>query len=102
MTIDELEEQLRQSDASSAKQGTRINELAKQVEELKKLLVKKAKSKESKPPNEEGNYSVDRQERKQRKKRRRKKSTGRKPKDVKHEHATQTIDQYWNRANQKK
>lgn len=102
MTIDELEEQLRQRDALIAKQAARIKELEKQVEELKKLLVEKAKSKESKPPKEAGNYSVDRHERKQRKKRRRKKSTGRKPKDVKHEHATQTIDLYWYRANRKK
>lgn len=102
MTIDELEEQLRQRDALIVKQAARIKELEKQVEELKKLLVEKAKSKESKPPKEAGNYSVDRHERKQRKKRRRKKSTGRKPKDVKHEHATQTIDLYWYRANRKK
>jgi hypothetical protein len=102
MTIDELEEQLRQRDALIAEQAARIKELEKQVEELKKLLVDKAKTKESKPPKEAGNYSVDRHERKQRKKRRRKKSTGRKPKDVKREHATQTIDLYWYGADRKK
>ncbi|MDD4270787.1 MAG: hypothetical protein PHN77_21400, partial [Thermoguttaceae bacterium] len=60
MTIDELEEQLRQRDALIVEQAARIKELEKQVEELKKLLVEKAKSKESKPPKEAGNYSVDR------------------------------------------
>lgn len=102
MTIDELEEQLRQRDALIAEQAARIKELERQVEELKKLLVDKAKTKESKPPKEAGNYSVDRHERKQRRKRRRKKSPGRKPKDVKREHATQTIDLYWDGADRKK
>ena len=59
MTIDELEEQLRQRDALIAEQAARIKELEKQVEQLKKLLVEKAKSKESKPPKEAGNYSVN-------------------------------------------
>lgn len=95
MTIPELEEQLRQRDA-------RIKELEKQIEELKKLLVEKAKSKESKPPKEATNYSVSRHERKQRKKRRRKNSTGRKPKDGKLDRATQTIDLYWHGADGKK
>lgn len=102
MTIGELEEQLRQRDALIAEQAARIKELEEQVEELKKLLVDKAKAKESKPPKGAGNYSVNRHERKQRKKQRRKKSSGRKPKDVKRDHATQTIDLYWYGADRKK
>ena len=61
MTVPELEEQLRQRDA-------RIKELEREIEELKKLLLERAKSKESKPPKEATNYSVARHERKQRKK----------------------------------
>jgi len=95
MTIPELEEQLRQRDAQIKEQAAWIKELEKEIEELKKLLVEKAKSKEAKPPPEATNYSVDRQERKQRKKRRRKKSTGRKPKELKRDLATQTVDLYW-------
>ena len=95
MTISELKEQLRQRDA-------RIKELEKEIEELKKLLVDKAKSKESKPPKEASNFSVSRHEQKQRRKRRRKKSTGRKPKDAKRDFATETIDLYWHGANRKK
>jgi hypothetical protein len=95
MTVPELEEQLRQRDA-------RIKELERKIEELKKLLVEKAKSKESKPPKEATNYSVARHERKQRKKRRRKNSTGRKPKDAKRDRAAETIDLYWYGANQKR
>lgn len=88
MTISELKEQLRQRDA-------RIKELEREIEELKKLLVEKAKAKEAKPPKEATNYSVGRHEREQRKRRRRKKSTGRKPKDAKRDHATQAFDLYW-------
>lgn len=102
MTICELEEQLRQRDSLIAEQAARIKELEKQVEKLKKLLVEKARSKESKPPKGAGNYSVDRHERKQRKKQRRKKSTGRRPNDVKCDRATQTIDLYRHGADQKK
>ena len=102
MTISELEEQLRQRDAQIKEQAVRIRELEKEIEELKKLLVEKAKSKESKPPKEATNYSVARHERKKRKKRRRKNSTGRKPKDVKRDRVTQTIDLYWYGADQKK
>jgi len=102
MTIPELEEQLRQRDALIKEQAARIKELERVIEELKKLLVEKAKSKESKPPKEASNYSVARHERKQRKKRQRKKSTGRKPKDMKRDRATQTIDLYWYGADQKK
>lgn len=102
MTIPELQEQLRQRDARIEEQAARIEELEKEIEELKKLLGQKAKSKESKPPREAANYSVDRHERKQRKKRRRKKSTGRKPKDAKHERATETIDVYWHGARRRK
>ena len=102
MTIPELEEQLRQRDAQIKEQAARIKELEREIEELKKLLVEKAKSKESKPPKEATNYSVARHERKQRRKRRRKKSTGRKPKDVKRDLATQTIDLYWYGADRKK
>jgi len=98
MRIHELEEQLRQRDAQIKEQAARIRELEREIEELKKLLVEKAKSKEAKPPKEATNYSVDRHERKQRRKRRRKKSTGRKPKDMKRDHATQTIDLYWHGA----
>jgi hypothetical protein len=95
MTVPELEEQLRQRDA-------RIKELEREIEELKKLLLERAKSKESKPPKEATNYSVARHERKQRKKQRRKKSTGRKPKDEKRHRAEETIDLYWYGAHQKK
>jgi hypothetical protein len=102
MTIPELEEQLRQRDTQIKEQAARIKELGKEIEELKKLLVEKAQSKESKPPKEATNYSVDRHERKQRRNRRRKKSTGRKPKDVKRDRATETIDLYWYGANRKK
>lgn len=102
MTIFELEEQLRQRDARIEEQAARIQELEKEIEELKKLLGEKAKAKESKPPREATNYSVDRHERKQRKKRRRKKSTGRKPKDAKRDQATQTIDVYWRGARRRK
>jgi transposase len=80
-------------------QAVRIKELEKEIEELKKLLVEKAKAKEAKakeakPPKEATNYSVGRHEQKRRKRRRRKKSTGRRPKDVKRDLATQTIDLY--------
>lgn len=102
MTIDELKERLRQRDALIAKQAARIKELEKQVEELKKLLGDKAKSKESKPPNEASNYSVDQHERKRQKRRRRKKSTGRKPKDAKRDRATETVDLYWYGADRSK
>ena len=102
MTIPELEEQLRQRDAQIKEQAVRIKELEKEIEELKKLLVEKARSKEAKPPKEATNYSVDRHERKQRKKRRRKKSTGRKPKKLKRDLATQTVDLYWHGAVRKK
>ena len=102
MTISELEEKLRQRDAQIKEQAARIRELEKVIEELKKLLVEKAKSKESKPPKEATNYSVARHERKKRKKRRRKNSTGRKPKDVKRDRATHSIDLYWYGADQKK
>jgi len=102
MTIPELEEQLRQRDAQIKEQAARIKELEKEIEELKKLLVEKAKSRESKPPKEATNYSVARHERKQRRKRRRKKSTGRKPKDVKRDRATEMIDLYWYGADRKK
>jgi len=95
MTIDELKEQLRQRDALIAEQAARIKELEKQVEELKKLLGDKAKSKESKPPEGASNYSVDQHERKRQKRRRRKKSTGRKPKDAKRDRVTETVDLYW-------
>jgi hypothetical protein len=102
MTIPELEEQLRQRDAQIKEQAARIKELEKEIEELKKLLVEKAKSKESKPPKEATNYSVSRHERKQRQKRRRKNSTGRKPKGMKRDRVTQTIDLYWCGADRKK
>jgi hypothetical protein len=102
MTIRELEEQLRQRDTQIKGQAARIKELESEIEELKKLLVEKAKSKESKPPKEATNYSVIRHERKQRKKGRRKNSTGRKPKDAKRDRAAETIDLYWYGANQKK
>ena len=102
MTIPELEEQLCQRDALIEEQAARIKELEREIEELKKLLGEKAKSKESKPPKEAVNYSVDRHERKQRKKRRRKKSTGRKPKDAKRDQATQTIDVYWRGGRRRK
>jgi hypothetical protein len=102
MTIHELEEQLRQRDAQIKEQAARIRELEREIEELKKLLVEKAKSKESKPPKGATNYSVARHEQKKRKKRRRKNSTGRKPKDVKRDRATQTIDLYWYGAVQSK
>jgi hypothetical protein len=101
MTISELEEQLRQRDAQVKEQAARIKELEKEIEELKKRLVEKAKSKEAKPPKEATNYSVDRHERKRRKRRRRKKSTGRRPKDVKRDLATETIDLYWYAADRK-
>ena len=108
MTISELEEQLRQRDAQIEKQaaqikeqGAHIKELEREIEELKKVLVEKAKSKEAKPPKEATNYSVDRHERKRRKRRRRKKSTGRRPKDVKRDLATQSIDLYWHGADRK-
>jgi len=94
MTVSELEEQLRQRDA-------RIKELERKIEELKKLLVEKAQSKEAKPPKEATNYSVDRHERKKRKKRR-KKSTGRRPKEAKAEQATQHFDLYWHGAVRKR
>ncbi|MBN1851874.1 MAG: transposase, partial [Pirellulales bacterium] len=102
MTIPELEEQLRQRDAQIKEQAARIKELEREIEELKKLLVEKAKSKESKPPKEAANYSVARHERRQRRKRHRKKSTGRKPKDMKRDDATQTFDLYWYGADRKK
>ena len=101
MTIAELEEQLRQRDAQIKEQAARIEELEKKIEELKQLLAGKAKSKESKPPKAAGNYSVSRHEQKQRKKRGRKKSTGRKPKDLKRDRATETIDLYWYGADRK-
>lgn len=105
MTIPELEEQLRQRDALIAEQAARIKELEKKLDELKKLLVERAEAKEAKPPKEASNFSVARHEEKQKKrqnKRRRKKSTGRRPKDVKRDLATETIDLYWYGANRTK
>ena len=101
MTIPTLKEQLGERDAQIKEQAARIKKLEREIDELKKLLVEKAKSKESKPPKEATNYSVARHERKQRKKLRRKKSTGRKPKDMKRDRATQTIDLYWCGADRK-
>jgi len=94
MTIPELQEQLRQRDLLIEKQAARIQELEREIKELKKLLVEKAQSKEAKPPKEAANYSVDRHERKRRKKRR-KKSTGRRRKEIKVEQATLHYDLYW-------
>lgn len=101
MTIPELQKQLRQRDALIEKQAAqikaqavRIQELEREIKELKKLLVEKAQSKEAKPPKEATNYSVDRHERKRRRKRR-KKSTGRRRKEVKVEQATLHYDLYW-------
>ena len=94
MTISELKEQLRQRDKQIEEQAARIKELEKEIRELKKLLVDKAKSKESKPPQEASNFSVSRHEQKQRRKHRRKNSTGRKPKDAKRDVTTDTIDLY--------
>jgi hypothetical protein len=102
MTIPELEEELRRRDAQIEKQAARIKELEEEIEELRQLLLEKAGSKESKPPKEATDYSVARHERKQRKKRRRKNSTGRRPKDVKSDRATQTIDLYWYGADRKR
>jgi len=109
MTSSELEEQLRQRDARIAKQAAQIKEPAarikereREIEELKKLLVERARSKESKPPKEARNYSVARHEQRQRRRRRRKKSTGRKPKHMKRDDATQTFDLHWYGADRKK
>jgi hypothetical protein len=102
MSIPTLKEQLRRRDAQIKEQAERIKRLEREIDELKKLLVEKANSKESKPPKEATNFSVARHERKQRKKRRRKKSTGRKPKDVKRDRVTQAIDLYWCGADRKK
>ena len=67
MTISEFKEQLRQRNlqlekqaAQIKEQAARIKELEGKIEELKNLLVDKAKSKESKPPQEASNYSQDR------------------------------------------
>ena len=72
MTISELKEQLRQRDlqlekqaaqlerqaARIKKQAAQIKELERKIDQLKNLLVDKAKSKESKPPKEASNYSA--------------------------------------------
>ena len=102
MTITELEEELRRRDAIITEQSARIEELEKEIAQLRKLLVEKAKAKESKPPPEASNFSVARHEQKQRKKRRRQKSTGRKPKDAKRDQAAQTYNLYWHGADRKK
>jgi hypothetical protein len=102
MSIAELKKRLRQRDQQIEEQAARIKELEKKIRELEKLLAEKAQSKESKPPKEASNFSVNRHERKQRRRRRRKKSTGRKPKDAKRKFATETIDLYWHGANRKK
>lgn len=109
MTIPELEERLRQSEARNRELAARnavlekrVEELEKLVEELKRLLGEKAQSKEAKPPKEATNYSVDRHEQRQRKRVRRKKSTGRKPKDAKRDRAAQTFDLFWHGADRKK
>ena len=102
MSIAELKEQLRRRDRQIEEQAARIKELEKEMRELKKLLAEKAQSKESKPPKDASNFSVNRHERKQRRKRRRKKSTGRKPKDAKRDFAMETIDLYWDGASRKK
>ena len=94
MTNAELKDLLRERDVQ-------IKELKREVRELKKLLVEKARSKDAKPPKEAANYSVARYEQKQRK-RQHKNSTGRKPKDAKRQQATETIDLYWHGAKQKK
>ena len=61
MTVSELKEQLRLRDEQIEKQAARIKELEKEIQELKDLLLDKAKSKESKPPKEASNFSVSRQ-----------------------------------------
>ena len=101
MSIPTVEERIRRRDAQIKQQAARIKRLEREIDELKKLLVEKANSKESKPPKEATNFSVARHERKQRKKRRRQKSTGRKPKDVKRDRITQAIDLYWCGADRK-
>ncbi len=68
MTNAQLTELLGQRDAE-------IKELKKEIRELKKLLVEKAKSKDAKPPPEASNYSVSRHEQKK-KNRKHKNSTG--------------------------
>lgn len=95
MTISELQEQLDRRDKQIEELATRIRQLERENQELKKLLVEKAQSKECKPPKEARNFSVSRYEQKRRTKRRRKNSTGRRPKDAKRDFATETIDLYW-------
>ena len=93
MTNAQLTELLGQRDAE-------IKELKKEIRELKKLLVEKAKSKDAKPPPEASNYSVSRHEQKK-KKRKHKNSTGRKPKAGKQKRAAETVDLYWHGARKK-
>jgi hypothetical protein len=100
MTNAQLTELLRQRDAQIQEQAEQITALKKEIRELKKLLVEKAKSKAAKPPPEASNYSVARHEQKQRK-RRHKNSTGRKPKDAKRGRADETVDLYWHAANRR-
>jgi len=101
MTISELQEQLDRRDKQIEELATRIRQLERENQELKKLLVEKAQSKECKPPKEARNFSVSRYEQKRRTRRRRKNSTGRMPKDAKRGFATETIDLYWHDARRK-
>ena len=101
MTISELQEQLDRRDKQIEELATRIRQLERENQELKKLLVEKAQSKECKPPKEARNFSVSRYEQKRRTRRRRKNSTGRRPKDAKRGFATETIDLYWHDARRK-
>jgi hypothetical protein len=102
MTIAELKKQHHQLQEQLRQRDKRIQELEKEIRELKKLLEEKAQAKESRKPPGASNYSTSRNEPKRKKRGRRAPSTGRRPKDMKRDLATSTIDLYWQGANPRK
>jgi len=89
----ELLEQYRKT---ISQQAERIKQMEAEIEELKKLLGKKAESKAAKKPVFTENYSLDKNKRKRK---RRKKSTGRRPHELKRDMIEHQYDIYWEKAN---
>ncbi len=76
----DYETELKQRDETIAQQAEQIKQLKAEIEELKKLLGEKARSKAAKKPVFTENYSLDKNKPK---KTRRKKSTGRRSHELK-------------------
>jgi hypothetical protein len=84
-TVDPRDEIIRQ-------QGEKIQQLEEELAKLRALLKGKADAKAAEKPTFTENYSFDRNKR--RAKSAKKKSTGRKPKKIKRQQATEQVDLY--------